>query len=101
MSKRTVTVMATTTSISPSTHPTKHLTTLLLGVTVLVSLGLADRHHRPAAGLRKAVELIEHKSGGKLTRPSDSGTTIRVPEPVDARLAQLVTWNGLKSVSRS
>ena len=35
-----------------------HLTSLVLGVTVLMSLAITDRTHRPPAGLRKAIELI-------------------------------------------
>ena len=52
------------------TKTTRKLATLLLGATVLTGIATADREHRPAAGARKAIELIAEKQSRRLARAS-------------------------------
>ncbi len=48
------------------TTTTSKLATLLFGATVLIVLATGDRQHRPAAGVRKAVELISEQQARRL-----------------------------------
>ena len=96
MSKRTVNAMSNATH-----HMTTHyMTTLLLCVTVLVSLTAVERAHRPTAGVRKAIELIE-QCARKAVASSSPAITIHLPETRELATFQASILNGLKSVSRS
>jgi hypothetical protein len=52
------------------TKTTSKLATLLLGATVLTGIATADREERPAAGVRKAIELIAEKEARRLAHAS-------------------------------